>query len=80
VTERPERQPPPPRGASIGVAHLDEEGAIVLDLRATDGRGIVGDARLVYPKTDARYREILEHLGGLVPGETKRVRPWPERR
>ena len=80
MTEAWERPPAPPRGESIGTAHLDEEGAIVLDLRATNGRGIVGDARLVYPKTDARYREILDHLGGLAPGETKRVRPWPERR
>ena len=80
MTEREERQPPPPRGASIGVARLDEEGSIVLDLRATDGRGIVGDARLVYSKSDPRYREVLEHLGGLEPGRAKPVPPWPARR
>lgn len=73
-------RPPAGRGGSIGSAHLDEDGAIVLDLRATNGRGIVGDARLVYPRAHPQYREILEHLGGLEPGTSKPVPPWPDRR
>lgn len=67
-------------GGSVGAAHLDDEGSIVLDLRATDGRGLVGDARLVYRKSDPMYAGILEHLGGLAPGEVKQVPPWPDRR
>ncbi len=80
MTEPWDRPPSPRRQESIGVARLDEDGSIVLDLRATDGRGIVGDARIVYPKAHPRYREVLEHLGGLEPGRSKPVPPWPDRR
>ena len=65
---------------SIGVAFLGPDGSIVLDLRATNGRGIVGDARLVYPMGHPEYSEVLEHLGGLEPGRAKSVPPWPARR
>lgn len=68
------------RRSSIGVASLDAEDAIVLDLRASDGRGILGDGRIVCPTGDPRYAEVLSHLGGLAPGESKPVPPWPERR
>ena len=52
---------------------------IVLDLRAEDESGRRGDARFYYPKNHAEYREILDHLGGLKPGESKSVPPWPDR-
>ncbi len=68
------------RRSSIGTATLDAEGAIALDLRASDGRGILGDARVVCPKGDPRYADLLAHLGGLAAGETKPVPPWPARR
>jgi hypothetical protein len=68
------------RRSSIGAASLDADGAITLDLRASDGRGILGDARLVCPKGDPRYADLLAHLGGLVPGESKPVPPWPAQR
>jgi hypothetical protein len=68
------------RRSSIGSASLDGDGSIVLDLRASDGRGILGDGRLVYPKSHPSYREVLEHLGGLEAGETKPVPPWPVQR
>jgi hypothetical protein len=57
---------------------MERDGTIVLDLRAEDAAtGAVGDARLVYPPGHAEYREILAHLGGLAPGESKPVPPWP---
>ena len=57
---------------------MEPDGTIVLDLRAEGPGGIVGHGRLRYPKGHARYAEVLAHLGGLVPGETKAVRPWPD--
>jgi hypothetical protein len=63
--------------ASIGVATMDGSGTIVLQLRANDG-GIHGHARLVYPPTHPEYASILGHLGGLRPGESKPVPPWPD--
>jgi hypothetical protein len=38
----------------------------------------VGDGFLTYPPSDPQYAEILRHLGGLKPGETKSVPPWPD--
>ena len=63
--------------ASIGVATMEDDGTIVLVLRA-EGPNAVGDALLRYSKTDPKYDEILRHLGGLKPGESKPVPPFPE--
>jgi len=61
---------------SIGQAYMQSDGTIVLELRAEDGKGSVGEGRLVYPPSDPRYQEILKHLAPLKPGETKLVPPW----
>jgi hypothetical protein len=63
--------------ASIGIATMDGSGTIVLQLGANEG-GIHGHARLVYPPTHPEYTNILRHLGGLTPGESKPVPPWPD--
>lgn len=63
--------------SSIGTATMDPDGTIVLMLRAT-APGIVGDARITYPPSHAEYRNVLAHLGGLKPGESKSVPPWPD--
>ena len=68
------------RRSSLGVASLDDAGAIVLDLRASDGRGVLGDGRVVVPPGDPRFPSFLDHVGGLQPGETKPVPPWPDGR
>jgi hypothetical protein len=75
-------EPPRARQESIGVARMLPDGTLVLDLRATDseGKGIRGDARFYYTKSDRDYAEVLRHLGGLSPGEAKPVPPFPERR
>lgn len=65
---------------SIGSATMTKDGTIILDLRAEGAGGMAGDARLVYPRGHKQYDEILKHLGGLRPGETKPVPPWPEKR
>jgi len=62
--------------SSIGRATMDEEGTIILDLRAVGPNGETGNARLVYPKTHLQYDEILKHLGGLKTGENKPVMPF----
>ncbi|HVO13189.1 MAG TPA: hypothetical protein VMX54_20775 [Vicinamibacteria bacterium] len=61
--------------AAIGVATMQADGTIVLDLTATSA-GARGEARLVYPPGHAEYQSVLAHLGGLRPGETKPVPPW----
>lgn len=62
---------------SIGQATMEANGTIVLHLRAQDSsRGPTGDAVLRYPPDHPQYQSILEHIGGLHPGETKPVPPW----
>jgi len=63
--------------ASIGMASMEPDGTLVLQLRA-EGPG-VGDALLRYTKNDPHYQEVLKHIGGLRPGESKPVPPWPEK-
>jgi hypothetical protein len=63
---------------SIGVATMREDGTVVLTLRAEAKGGAVGDAQLVYPKGHERYDEVLKHVGGLEPGQSKPVPPWPD--
>jgi len=63
---------------SIGQATMNQDGTIVLQLRAEGDDGTVGDALFTYPPTHEDYKMILEHLGGLEPGQSKPVPPWPD--
>jgi len=63
--------------SSIGTATMTEDGTIVLDLHSKTPDGTIAEARITYPKDHKQYAEILKHLGGLTPGQTKSVPPWP---
>jgi hypothetical protein len=56
---------------------MDPDGTIVMQLRAEAPGGTLGDGRLVYRPGDEDYRMLMHHLGGLKPGETKPVAPFP---
>jgi hypothetical protein len=62
----------------IGMASMKADGTIVLDLRAESPEGDHGLALFEYPPSHPEYGEILDHLGGLQPGESKLVPPWEE--
>ena len=64
--------------ASIGAASMAQDGTITLRLRAVE-RGSVGEGLLTYRPGDKDYRAVKDHLGGLKPGETKPVAPWPDK-
>jgi hypothetical protein len=59
---------------------MDPDGTIVLMLRAEGPSGAIGDGVIRYPKTHKDYDAVLKHLGGLRPGESKPVPPWPDSR
>ncbi|MCA9588626.1 MAG: hypothetical protein KC657_25090 [Myxococcales bacterium] len=67
---------PAPRAApaSIGVARMLPDGTLELDLRGPGG----AESRVVYKPNDAKYKSTLDHLGGMKPGESKPVPPWPD--
>lgn len=64
------------KDSSIGMATMESSGDLRLTLRAEDPAGSVGDASFVYPKGHPKYDEILKHIGGLKPGQSKSVPPW----
>lgn len=70
--KRADEGPPPD---AIGVATMEPDGTIVLQLRA-EGPGVIGDGLLRYPRGHAQYDEVLAHLGGLTVGQSKAVPPW----
>lgn len=61
---------------SIGIATMDDDGVLHLLLRAEDPSGAVGDAAFEYAPGDEDYQEMINHLGGIQPGEQKLVPPW----
>jgi hypothetical protein len=61
---------------TIGTATMMQDGTLVLQLRAM-GPGMMGDARLTYPPGHAKYAEVKQHLGAVLPGQTVPVKPFP---
>ena len=58
-----------------GTAVMQDDGAITLHLRlSSDGKDV--DDTLTYKTTDRGYDNVLRHLGGLDPGESKPFSPW----
>ncbi len=58
-----------------GTAEMLDDGTLSLHLRLTSDGKSVNDT-LTYKTSDRGYDDILRHLGGLRPGETKPFRPW----
>jgi hypothetical protein len=73
----PTRSAPAIQPGSIGSATMLADRTIVMNLRASGPGPQIGDAQLRYPPSHAKYQEVLRHLGGLQPGETKSVPPFP---
>ena len=61
--------------ASIGTAQMSADGTITLRLRSLWPEPIA-EGELTYAPDDPQYEDIKKHLGGIVPGEIKPVRPW----
>ena len=62
---------------SIGSATMQDDGTIVMNLRVDEPDGMIGDGQVQCKPTDPEYADVLQHLGGLKPGESKPVPPWP---
>lgn len=75
----PTTQPAAKAGKSIGSATMLDDGTIQLMLRAEGEGGMVGDALISYPPTHGDYRMVFDHLGGMKPGDSKPVPPFPSR-
>jgi hypothetical protein len=62
---------------SIGAATMLADGTIHLMLRAEGPGGAVGDAMFILRPGMQNYEATILHVGGLSPGESKSVPPWP---
>ncbi len=61
----------------IGDCVMEDDGTLVMRLRATGPRGMIGTGKLTYGTDHPNYAEVLAHIGPIKPGETKPVRPFP---
>ncbi len=60
-----------------GTATMLDDGTLALRLRlASDGTP--ANDTFIYKVGDRAYDDILRHLGGLRPGETKPFSPWKD--
>lgn len=65
---------------TIGTATIAADGTIVLSLRSQDGAGMIAEGLFSYAPGDPNYTVVLCHIGPISPGETVRVRPFPDER
>lgn len=65
--------PVPP---NVGTITMAADRGIVLHLRSLPP-GPIAETVASYKPTDAKYKEMIDHVGGLAPGETKMLPPWP---
>jgi hypothetical protein len=62
----------------IGNASMTPDGTVHLDMFAPIPGGGRGFGRMSYAPDHPQYQYVLDHLGGLKPGEQKAVRPFPD--
>jgi hypothetical protein len=65
--------PPPP---NVGTLTMFADRSIELRLRSLPP-GPIAETLVRYKPGDAKYKESIDHVGGLAPGETKMLPPWP---
>lgn len=58
----------------IGTARLDTDGTLHLTLQSDDGTPHGTELR--FSPDHPRYRELIDHIGNLAPGEEKPVPLW----
>lgn len=75
----PDKPPASKAAESIGTATMLDDGTLQLHLVARGEGGMIGDAMISYPPHHPQYAYVLEHLGGMKPGESKSVPPFPDK-
>jgi hypothetical protein len=62
---------------SIGVATMLQNGTILVGVPGPNS-DLRAQAVLMVEPGDSNYQPLIDHLGGLKPGETKPIPPWPD--
>jgi hypothetical protein len=66
----------PPSPAVIGMATMSSDRTIHLHLWGKSEQGAVAEGVFDYKPDDPKYQQILQHLGGITPGQSKPVPPF----
>ena len=61
----------------IGTATMAPDHSIRLQLVSRECDGTLAHGDFVVQPNASNYAEILRHIGGLEPGQSKPVSPWP---
>jgi hypothetical protein len=61
----------------IGEATMAADRSVTLNLASRECDGTIAHGHFVYRPGDATYDEVVRHIGGLEPGQSKPVPPWP---
>ena len=72
--DRPPQKAP---SGNVGSAYMRPDGTLEMSLRTETTDGTIGEAFLVIPPADPRYKSMVAHLGGIKPGEGKPIPPFP---
>lgn len=67
----------PATAKSIGVATMLQNGTILIGVGGGPDAQRARAVLMVEPG-DSTYQSIIDHVGGLKPGETKIIPPWPD--
>ncbi len=67
----------PAPAPSVGVATMLENGTILIGVRGPAPDSPLQAVLMIEPG-DTNYQQIIDHVGGLKPGETKSIPPWPD--
>lgn len=60
-----------------GTAVMQDDGTLTLHLRLTRDGKAVSDT-VIYKVSDRGYDNVLRHLGGMSPGDTRQFTPWKD--
>lgn len=60
---------------SVGVATMQADGTLYLQLRSEEPQGIAEALQVVKPD-DPQYAYYVRHLGNIRPGESKAIPPF----
>ena len=66
--------PVPP---NVGTITMAADGSIELHLRSLPP-GPIAETVVRYKPGDAKYKDMIAHVGGLAVGDTKMLPPWPQ--
>ena len=61
----------------VGTATMAQDHSIRMQLVSRECDGTIAHGDFVIQPNAPNYPEIVHHIGGLEPGQSKPVRPWP---